>query len=148
MKRHLFNLSAALSTLICAAAITVWAASLVRADRVSGSGGATVTEFESSRGVITHCRRLTGGKCGTDTHGWAHYAGPTGIPAGDPRTRRAFGFGIFFERSMDGRGESFSEWTVAVPHETVVLLSAILPCRVLLARRRRRAPGFEVTVPA
>ena len=115
---------------------------------MSGSGGAAVTVFESSLGVITHCRRLTGGKCGTDTHGWAHYAGPTSIPAGDPRTRRAFGFGFFSERSKDGPGESFSEWTVAVPHGTVVLLSSVLPCLALSAQRRRRARGFEVTVPA
>ena len=150
MARRLFTLSA-LSLLLCAAAVVLWAVSYVapggagrRTWRIGGRPTVGITEvgFASARGRVafgTLSREVPGGITTGETRQAVQWVWGRGALVDFIRYREWYGpLGFEFSRTRGGPGGS--GWTVMVPYWALCLLTAIPPAYRLarIGRRRRQ----------
>jgi hypothetical protein len=144
MKHFLLKLLTLLSVILCATAVLLWAASLVRVDGISHYNGNSVRMLLSDRGAIKAFRYHSGSSYGG---GWSHYSSAAVEEPewGHPSMIQFLGFGWFLDaKSQHSPGSLIPEWTFIVPYWFLVLLSSLLPIRWVLARRRLRGRGFQM----
>ena len=124
MKRHATTILAAVSLMLCIVALFAWVRSHLGESILLGSipGALAFGSFDASQSFIENFWGASGD------------SGPLRALSTMGNPRRALGF---LHNSGNWNGAAF--WIIAIPYWLIVPLTAILPLRWWLHRRRRRA---------
>jgi hypothetical protein len=142
MKRRLVNLLAALSLLLCAAAVVMWAPSRIlnRATRfwLGGEHLLMVVDLYPRDVIVCFVRGSALRECEM------YFCRRTSVPTLDPWNRNWLGFGT--DAYLDQGFRGWERW-IAIPYWSILCTTAALPLAHLAAyvkRRRSHQTGFCV----
>lgn len=146
MRHWLFNIAAAVSVLFCALALLSWGASYQSLFYINWYGGTTSWDLSISRGEMKAERVEWAGPTNPDRLGWTWGSLPANslIEQPVPQYRWHVHFSVAgFATVSFGFRTIRSGFRLVWPCWAVVLLTAALPARWIIARLRKRTSDYS-----